>query len=149
MLKNIYYILIFTLLTIFVSFLINISLEHFNILDADLNSPSFFSLTQEIFLTVIVAPLLETFIFQFLFYYIIKIFYKFLGHYFNFIYIIISATLFGLSHKYSIYYQIGTFFFGLIFSYSFIFFKTKFNSPFISVCIVHSLYNLFTTIMEY
>ncbi|WP_407485287.1 CPBP family intramembrane glutamic endopeptidase [Elizabethkingia miricola] len=147
--KTIFSIIIFSIITIALSYALGNIFEYFGILEKDLNGPKFNNLTQELFLAILFAPLLETFVFQAVVYYLLKLFDSFFKKYFGLVYLIISSILFALSHTYSIYYEIGTFFIGLVFAYSFMYFKKESNYPILCVAIIHSLYNSFVTLMDY
>jgi len=89
------------------------------------------------------APLLETLIFQ---YFLIE--YVFVNKLKKYA-IVLSALSFGLTHYYSIYYIILSFFAGLVLSYTYVFAKNK-NlkpSPFFIVFIVHLICNLLSFIV--
>lgn len=93
----------------------------------------------------IFIPLVETFIFQYL---IIELSrnVKLLKNN-NFVVIIISAIIFGLSHNYSFLYIFYSFIIGLFLAYSYIIYKKKNFSPFLIVTLIHSLRNTITTII--
>lgn len=97
-----------------------------------------------VILASIIAPLLETLIFQ---YGIIKILNRvniikdkkiFIG--------IISASVFGLAHTYSLLYVFHTFIIGLLLSYSFIVYENKGKSGFWMTAMIHCLRNSISTI---
>ncbi|MEN5133438.1 CPBP family intramembrane glutamic endopeptidase [Elizabethkingia anophelis] len=147
--KVLFSILFFSLTTILISYALGAIFEYFDVFEKDFNGPKFNNLTQELFIAIIFAPLIETFVFQSVIYYLVKLFDSFLKKYFVSVYLIISSLLFALSHSYSIYYEIATFFIGLIFAYSFLYFKKESNYPILCVAIIHSLYNAFVTLMDY
>lgn len=97
----------------------------------------------QIFLIIIsasvLAPLFETFIYQFA---IIKLLQKI--KFFktkSLLLIIISALLFTLDHRYSLFYMLNVFPIGLLLAYSFIVYDKKNNHPFWIVFSIHSLRN--------
>ena len=98
------------------------------------------SLIEAFIVSVIIAPLIETLIFQ---YVIIKYLRKLnILKNRNSIIILISAILFGLAHTYSLQYVIHMFFIGILLAYSFSIYEKKESSPFWTVCAIHSLRNL-------
>ncbi|MCB2361671.1 type II CAAX prenyl endopeptidase Rce1 family protein [Clostridium estertheticum] len=98
------------------------------------------SLIEAFIVAVIIAPLIETLIFQ---YAIIKYLRKLnILKNRNLIIILISAILFGLAHTYNLQYVIHTFFIGILLAYSFVVYEKKESSPFWTVCAIHSLRNL-------
>lgn len=102
---------------------------------------SFESKTEEFILVVIVAPIFETFIFQYLpNFYLRK---------YNVCYtILISSFLFGLAHNYSYIYILYGFIVGLLFISAYVFsIKEKIN-PFLIICYTHFIYNLFAFCMN-
>jgi hypothetical protein len=94
---------------------------------------------------IIIAPLLETLIYQ---YAVIKLLrkVKILKNN-NYIIILICSILFGLSHTYSLSYVINTTIIGIILAYSFITYEKKGIPPFLIVCAIHSLRNLFSFVV--
>ena len=89
-------------------------------------------------LIVIIGPLIETFIFQFLPYVILKHFrIKNL-----FLRLVLPALFFGLSHYYSLYYIFIAIFMGLILNYFYLFSIASRHNPIVWVFILHSVYNL-------
>lgn len=107
-------------------------------------------LTQESFVTqfiyaVILAPLLETFLFQMC---VIKILRK-INKLNNSIVVIISALIFGLQHFYSLEYILNTTIAGIFLAYAFITYEKKKLLPFCVVCIIHSLRNFISLIISY
>ena len=90
------------------------------------------TLISKVVLLFIIAPVIETFVFQ-------KLPFLFLRKYLNnSVIIIISALLFSLAHIYSIRYVIFTFILGVFFAY---FYYLRLNKkPYITIVIVHALY---------
>lgn len=85
--------------------------------------------------TVIIAPILETFLYQFL---IIN----YLVKQKKIIAIYVSAVFFGISHYYSILYIVSTFFLGLCFAFVFVVSKRRKDvSPFWFVTLIHGIIN--------
>lgn len=93
---------------------------------------------EKIVFIVFFTPLLETLIFQIAIIFLsLKIFPKLPS-----VAIIISALFFSLSHFYSFYYIVFTFFIGLFFAILFFISKRKKINPFLVIYSVHLLYNL-------
>ncbi|MBU5299390.1 CPBP family intramembrane metalloprotease [Clostridium sporogenes] len=93
--------------------------------------------------SIIIAPLLETLVFQMGIIKLLSLSEKFKNK--KLILIIISAFFFGLSHGiYSTLYMICTFTAGILLAYSFIVYEEKENSGFWVTTIIHSLMNLIT-----
>ena len=98
----------------------------------------FSSLTEEFILAVLFAPIFETLIFQAL---ILK---KSLKYFNNnkLVAIILSASLFGLSHYYSIPYVIKATLAGVLYGLLYFVLLNKNKQPIIYIIIVHAMYNL-------
>ncbi|MGU9538443.1 CPBP family glutamic-type intramembrane protease [Clostridium tepidum] len=134
------FIIIITLGMLLSSTILGLLVDIFNVKISNVQ-PTF---TQEHFVieflvAVIIAPLLETFIFQ---YGIIKISKKinFLKNN-NLIIILISSLLFGLQHFYSLSYIVNTTFLGIFLAYAFVVYERKKVSPYWVVCTIHGLKN--------
>ena len=128
---------------IFITLPLNLFLEFFNY---KLESPHLKeenSLLQ-FFTIVIFVPILETLIFQVG---IIKLVLYFFEN--KKAAIITSATLFALSHPYGPFYILYTFIIGLYFVYIYFLSLRKNTSPFISIFIVHALFNFTFYILNY
>lgn len=107
--------------------------------------PKFDNQFDHFFLPVVIAPLLETFIFQYLIQdYILK---KINNAYL--LACFISSILFGLSHYYSPEYILVTFLSGLLFSTLYLVSLKKNYIPFITVAISHSIYNFIGFCIDY
>lgn len=100
----------------------------------------------EIFiLSVIIGPLIETFLFQYL---IIELLYYFKKVKPNII-IIISALVFCSIHNYNFIYILVTFIAGLIYASYYIYLKeVKKKYPFIYIWMLHTLYNFTVFILD-
>lgn len=135
---------IFSFLVTFVTYFFNYALVAvFKITFNNSTSPLENATVQKkIIIACIIAPVLETTIFQWL---IIEIMYKKIGTRFA---VIISALLFGLSHFYNSLYVINTFFIGLILSTSYVLAKEKKFNPSLITIAVHSLHNIIIFILE-
>ena len=95
-----------------------------------------------IFDTLILAPIVETLLFQALFFSIFK---KFKMK--RWIIVLISGIAFGTIHNYSLFYMIGTVPIGFIFMYMYILRAEMDNKPFASTMIAHSTINLIVIII--
>lgn len=116
-----------------------LSLVFANFLFSDYsNGYPFESPKEEFFITVVIAPLIETILFQYLI--IDSILRKrsdaFLLASFC------SAICFGLAHHYSAPYMLLTFLGGFLLAILYLTAKLKGKSPFLVICLTHALYNL-------
>ncbi len=99
------------------------------------------SVVLDLLIAVIVAPLLETLLFQSL---IIEIICKVIKRPRKNIYIavMVSSLAFALNHTYSLSYVIFTFFVGIIFALAYYLGRYRKEGAIILVFIIHSIYNL-------
>lgn len=141
------FIITMTLCTFFCSVMLGLVCYIFNIEDsisktdlATLNSISISMFIQ----VVLLAPLVETLIFQYATINFLRSFKMFKNN--NLIIISISAIFFGLAHAYSLNYIINATCMGIFFAYPFIIYEKKERSPYWTACIIHSLRNLFSFI---
>ncbi len=145
---NVYqFVTLFLFLTFFASIftgIINILLIHFFNYDLSPATRPFSntSVFSKLLVTVLFAPILETFIFQHL---IISAFYS--KKNLKFI-VFISALLFGLSHFYNLAYVINTFFTGIVLALSYILWNYKKINAFWGTAIIHSLHNMLVILIE-
>lgn len=97
---------------------------------------------------VLIVPIFETFIFQWLIIY--QTYESYNGGKKRHLAILISSILFGFSHSYSFYYILVTTAVGVLLATSFCYFREKTNwlSAIIYVTIIHSLSNLLVFIMK-
>lgn len=95
----------------------------------------------------ILAPILETLIFQYGSIEILNLIPYFKGK--NVIITIISALLFGIAHSYSLLYIFFGFTIGLLLAYSYIVYKKKNFSAFWVVFWIHCIRNTISTILLY
>jgi hypothetical protein len=103
-----------------------------------------FSLLEIFFLAVIIAPLIETFIFQFL---IIEILSKFKVN--TSLILWISTLLFSLSHNYNVVYILAMVFPGLLYASFYLFLKKETSkSPFFMIFLLHAIANLIAFIID-
>ena len=105
------------------------------------NSLSFQSKKEEFVLVVIIAPILETLIFQYLPFYYLK---KYKPIYT----VLISSILFGLAHAYSTIYMIYGFTVGLLFISACYYSIRKNINPFLLIAFSHFIYNFFAFCMN-
>lgn len=117
-------------------------LENLNIY-VDLDNYRYYETNIGLFFFILIfAPIVETFLFQFLFFYFLKKF--------KFIYIIFfSAIIFSLSHlhKNNSYYEVFDLFFsGIIFSTAYTIFLKRKENAFVNTCSIHAICNLISII---
>ncbi len=86
---------------------------------------------------LIEAPLLETLLFQSIFFFIYRVF-----EINKWIIITISALAFAFIHYYSLHYVIGTFFVGFLFMYGYILRGDNKKRPFLSIALAHCFTNI-------
>lgn len=109
-------------------------------------------LSEKIIEGVILAPLLESWLFQYLPFLIFKKWYKKEARLSTILYISTSTLLFSIQHCYSIWYILAMIVPGIILAYSFIHFYKLYNNlivPFWFIVIIHALMNLIATISDY
>jgi hypothetical protein len=108
------------------------------------NEPVFESVEAEFWTAVIVGPLIETFLFQYLIFLILdnfKIGKKWI--------VLTSALLFALLHNYSflrIFYAFGG---GILYSYAYWLCQIRKEYPFIIIFLIHAFYNLYVFLVKY
>lgn len=136
------YLLFSTLVCCFLSFIIgllyNLIIERVNAIAE--SGTSKLDTLSIILLSLLVAPLIETLIFQNI---LLSFLYKYIPRYSNFI----VATLFAMEHYSSVKQIIVTFFICFIFNYSYLLAKSRKWNPFVFTFAIHSGYNLFVTII--
>lgn len=133
----------------YVLFLYLISLIVFNEVEPNENITRFANVNifGKIFAILILAPVLETFIFQFLMIeglLLIKFFKRRV-----FLITIVSAFAFGLSHFFGIYYIIYAFGISVIFNTFYLLLKFRQETAFLHVFFLHSMLNLFVFVVGY
>ena len=108
----------------------------------------FNSLEEEFFLVVIIAPIIETILFQYLI--INQVYVSYNGKYKKMIAIAISAICFGLLHLYHFYYFVLATIGGFFFAYFFCYFKKTTNSisAIAYIAIIHSLSNFYVFLIK-
>ena len=128
--------LIFSLLTTYFTQLLGLRITA--------NFPPFESVKEELFAVVILAPFVETLIFQ---YFLVNLGISLTRFLFKresiFLAILLPAVGFGLSHTYSYIYMACTFVSGLIFNTFYIIVKYRKQDAYSCTTMVHGLYNLF------
>ena len=145
--KIIFSIFLFSIASIILNHIIGSIFEYFGLINK-LNGPKFINETQKILLVLVIAPLVETALYQALIYYLMKLFDSFLGKFYNFAYIVVSSFSFSIFHSYSIYYQIGMILPGALLAYGFLYFKKISKYPILLLSVVHFLHNLYILITE-
>ncbi len=98
----------------------------------------FESTTEMIFILIFFAPIVETFIFQFL---LINVLLKIRLIKSAIAVVVISAIIFAIGHSYNIYGNVYIFISGILLSYSFILYIKKRGSAFWVVTAIHGLMN--------
>ena len=105
---------------------------------------NFKSLHEAFILSVLIGPLLETFLFQYL---IIEILYKFKIN--NNLIIWLSAILFALTHNYNLIYLLAAILPGLLYASYYLYLKKeKKKNIFFTIYLLHALSNLVVFILD-
>lgn len=134
--KFIVYISILTYLVV-VPYVVIISFFTDNIGESKVLSSN--NLIEIIFVSLIFAPIVETFIYQTIIIQGLRLFTWFRSQ--PFIVASISALLFGVSHSYSIYYIIFAFLIGLLLAYSYLVYLYRKESSFWVTVAIHFIRN--------
>ena len=114
-----------------------------SLIETELNTANF-SLLEIFFVTVLIGPVLETFIFQFL---IIEILLKLKIK--NNLIILISTLAFSLSHNYNLIYILLIIFPGILYSTYYLFLKIENQkTPFLNIFLLHLLSNFVSFILD-
>lgn len=142
------YVALFLVLFLIDVFFISIGSLVVNFFDSSLIETEFntanFSLLEIFFVTVLIGPVLETFIFQFL---IIEILFKL--NIKNNLIILISTLAFSLSHNYNLIYILLIIFPGILYSTYYLFLKIENQkTPFLNIFLLHSLSNFVSFILD-
>lgn len=109
------------------------------------NSIVWNSTTEEFIVSVILAPALETLLFQ---YYSYKLFtyitrdVSLKDKNKEWLFIVCSSLIFSAMHGYNWLYQVSAFLGGVTLNYSYLYFKKAKFYPYLSVVLIHLLYNL-------
>ncbi|WP_128545735.1 CPBP family glutamic-type intramembrane protease [Larkinella soli] len=93
-----------------------------------------------ILVTGVAAPLLETLVFQTFVLWLLRNFNVKLKF-------IVASLLFSVNHAYSLKHMILSLFLGYVFNFSYEFSERRKWCPFGSVTLIHSIYNLFVTLV--
>lgn len=104
-----------------------------------------FGLIPAIIITGIVAPIVETFLCQWVPIKLIRLISKVNDNYV----IIASAFIFGIMHGYNVYYVIYAFAIGLVFAFSFIVYSDGNRKAFLYVAALHSIRNNIATLVMF
>lgn len=94
---------------------------------------------EELPLAIIIAPIIETLVFQHLIFQVFRKWIPIKNKYFWAI--IVSSVLFGLMHKYNIVYIIFAFLQGITLGYCYYFYKRNLVKAFWSTAVVHAAHN--------
>lgn len=107
-----------------------------------------YSITVEFILVVIIAPIIETILFQYLL--ITQVYISYNGKNKKTIAILLSAFCFAIIHSYSLYYFLVTLFGGIFLAYFFCSFKDNTNtiSAILYLTLIHSLTNLYIFLIK-
>lgn len=138
------FVLLFTLLSFLASLIpwCFFALAHLNFNDTSDPSVKHYGIFRIVIEGIIIAPIIETFLFQ-------KIFFDFFDGKIKIRFIIlISALCFGLSHFYNLGYIINTFFMGVILATAYTIWSDKKISPFWTVVTIHLLHNLIVFLIQ-
>jgi hypothetical protein len=122
---------------------------------SQLGKSGYKNIFEEILYAIVLAPLIETFIFQSLVFTVSRQFQWLKDR--EILTILISATCFGLAHAiyniyyaiYNIYYAISGFVVGIILAYSFSIYTKKKENEYIVVTLIHSFLNMISIIFSY
>ena len=94
---------------------------------------------EELPLAIIIAPIIETLVFQHLIFQVFRKWIPIKNKYFWAI--IVSSVLFGLMHKYNVIYIIFAFLQGITLGYCYYFYKRNLVKAFWSTAVVHAAHN--------
>lgn len=139
--KIIKYALVVFAINLFISLLYS-KVVIFLKLNYKANPIPFDSLYEEIFLVILIAPVFETMLYQFLPSYIFR-------NNNRIITILVSSIFFGMSHWYSILNFIYGILIGLLFIISYILIDLRKVNPLIVICLAHMLYNLTAFVLNH
>ncbi|WP_375605502.1 type II CAAX prenyl endopeptidase Rce1 family protein [Flavobacterium davisii] len=145
LIKNIF---LFSVLAILLNFIIGYSLNFF--FETTISKQNDFKMDiSNLLLYLFLAPLLETFFFQFLIIY--QVFESVKNKYKTFVSVFLSALFFGLIHIYSTHYFIATIILGVYFSVAYLYFLHRANHFFASIQVffIHAFLNTFIFIVKF
>jgi hypothetical protein len=128
----------------FNAFVFDFLVNYYNVELGFENSNLFNSKVEKIVSLLLMAPIIETLVFNFL---INEILVKFLNHFYS---ILISSFIFALIHYYSIYYALYGLLGGLIFNSIYFYFKQQFSIriAILVVILLHLNHNLLGLILN-
>lgn len=113
--------------------------------DSFTNAPRHDTLIEGFMIAVLFGPLIETLLFQS---FIIKYSLKFFQND-KLVAILLSATLFGVAHTYSVPYMVKTFISGFLYAFLFFVFMQKNRYPVLYIYILHATFNAIGVTMNY
>ena len=93
-----------------------------------------------LFVAIILGPILETFVFQYVIFKILSLIK--LERNWNLLFLIISASLFGLSHCYSLVYVLYATITGVVLAFIYYFYRLHTKKAFWTTALIHALVNL-------
>ena len=143
--KHVALFLVIFLIDVFFTLIGSLVVNFFDssLIETELNTANF-SLLEIFFVTVLIGPVLETFIFQFL---IIEILLKLKIK--NNLIILISTLAFSLSHNYNLIYILLIIFPGILYSTYYLFLKIENQkTPFLNIFLLHLLSNFVSFILD-
>ena len=143
--KHVALFLVLFLIDVFFTLIGSLVVNFFDssLIETELNTANF-SLLEIFFVTVLIGPVLETFIFQFL---IIEILLKLKIK--NNLIILISTLAFSLSHNYNLIYILLIIFPGILYSTYYLFLKIENQkTPFLNIFLLHLLSNFVSFILD-
>lgn len=146
-LKPLNFIIITTILSILLTVPISILIEYLGISDNEYGGfdPAKYNIAVLVFLTLVVAPILETTIAQQI---PILLTQNFIKYHPNMIGILISTLIFSILHvSYSVWYAIAVIPTGVLLASTFILFQKREESGFWMTCFIHSFRNLIPLII--
>ncbi len=150
-LSNVYYVLFFTLITYAFSFIDVIINIFFTLPNQYFKEPPSLEAEGIVWFALgvlLLAPVLETLLYQLLVYKIFNRFTNLKVKKNQYLLLFISALLFSLSHYYSILYIIRTFFLGLVLMYAYFLKAENTKQAFWLVTIIHALTNMLPFIIQ-
>lgn len=139
-LNNAAYISVFVAIKLLIAYLFSLVALEFLGRSVMSDTPEWGTKTQSFIAVVLLGPLVETYVCQYLFFkYLLK-------HLSGGVIILLSAIVFGLLHTYNSVYVLYAFFSGLLLSLSYYY---RLNSyPFVIVFLIHSIYNLLAFLLN-
>lgn len=114
----------------------------------DLFTESIIEVVKTISVTGIIVPIVETFLFQYIVFLIIKRFLSSKKYFFG-VFMISSSLLFAVAHTYSLFYVLLTLFMGGILAYCYYIMQFRKESAFWIVAVIHASYNVLLVVTSY